>query len=78
MTKTVCLAHDALGDAHVQAPHDEGGGNIRVADFCPDVVPAIEHEEQHEVGGVLCDYQDDDPIQNVEGHLSHENAQVMI
>ena len=37
------VAH--CGNAHVQAPADEGGGNVRALDACHDIVPVDGHEE---------------------------------
>ena len=46
--------------AHVQAPRDEGGGNVRAVDICHDIVPTIEHADQHEV------QHDNDPGEDVD------------
>ena len=50
------MVHDERGDAHVQEPEDEGGGDIRAIDTHHGVEPAGGHE-----------YHDGSPIQGGDG-----------
>ena len=57
--------HPHGGAAHVQAPHDEGGGDIRAVFVRYDAEPAQEHDDRHVEGGTSRVCQDDDPRQAV-------------
>ena len=58
-------AHPHGGAAHVQAPHDEGGGDIGAVYACYNAVPAEEHDDRHGEGGMSRVCQDGDPSQDV-------------
>ena len=65
-------AHD--GDAHVQAPRDEGGGHARAVDVCQDVVPAVDNEDQHEVSSDNTGGEEDDDKPEDDNKVLHDQA----